>query len=170
MLGALAIVAYPLLRSQGELSPEAAGADPALEDLLSQRDSAYAGIKELEFEHELGNLSQSDFQALREDYLRKAAKILEELETAASSPRRPAPARATSPEDEIEAAVQRMRQRRPTAALATCPLCREAVAADDQFCANCGAALSRFCSGCGEPREPADRFCRSCGRPAEARQ
>ena len=85
MAVALSVVAYPLLRPEsGRALRFAAPAGP-LEDLLSRRDAAYAGIKELEFEHELGNLSREDFQALRDEYRFKAARLLQEIESAAQA-------------------------------------------------------------------------------------
>ena len=164
---AVAAVTYPILwpkadRSGGPLIP----AGP-LEDLLSQRDATYAGIRELEFEHELGNLSQDDYQVLRDEYRRKAAGLLKEIEETSLA----APDTAASPDAELQTAVNRLRERRgeSSAPLSRCPLCRERVAAGDNHCVNCGAALARFCSGCGEAREPGDRFCRFCGSAQEAR-
>ncbi|MEW6221331.1 MAG: SPFH domain-containing protein [Thermodesulfobacteriota bacterium] len=67
------------------------------------------------------------------------------------------------------------------AAAATCPDCRQAVAASDRFCPHCGHQLvivqqcrgcgknlpanARFCSRCGQPvdQKPAARVCRGCG-------
>lgn len=170
MLIALAVVAYPLLRPVSEPSAQATDADMALEELLSQRDATYAAIKELEFEHQLGNLSAQDYQELREQYRRKAARLLQQIESSVQAGPAPAVAApATSPEDEIEAAVRRLRQRQQRAAVArACPLCGETVAANDRYCGNCGATMARFCPGCGEAREPGDRFCRMCGTPLEA--
>ena len=170
MAVALSVVVYPLLRPEsGRALRFAAPAGP-LEDLLSRRDAAYAGIKELEFEHELGNLSREDFQALRDEYRFKAARLLQEIESAAQARDHDAAAAGpASASDEIEHAVRRLRERRgqPTAHKA-CPLCREAVSPGDRYCPSCGAMLSRFCAVCGEAREPGHRFCRYCGAPAEA--
>jgi hypothetical protein len=167
MVLAVAFVTYPLLWPQPESPGGSLGPAGPLDDLLSQRDATYAGIREIEFEHELGNLSQLDYQLLREEYRRKAAGLLQEIDKTASA----APAPAISPDVELESAVKRLRERRgkATSSLSRCPLCREPVAAGDNHCTNCGAALARFCVGCGEAREPDDRFCRFCGRTQEAR-
>ncbi len=164
MAAVLGVIAYPLLKPQLQPSARTSAGDAVLEDLLSQRNAAYEGIKELEFERDLGNLSAADYEALREEYRKKAARILIEIEETARKAPDAAVAVETSPEDEIEQAVRRMRQHRtqPRAGQ-SCPLCHEEVTADDRFCSNCGAILSRFCSNCGDPREPGDRFCRSCG-------
>ncbi len=175
MVTALGVVAYPLLKPQAELATEGPDLAQPLEGLLSERDAAYGAIKELEFERELGNLSEVDYLELRDEYRRKAARILEELdEKAAELPAEPeVPPARLSAEDEIELAIQRLRERgarnaRPPAAR-DCPLCGEATEDDGVFCANCGADLSRFCPGCGNQRQPGDRFCRTCGTLMEAK-
>ena len=162
----LAYVGQPLLRPQ--FAARATGAAP-MEDHESRRDAAYAGIKELEFEHELGNLSDEDFQDLRDDYRHKAARVLVEMEAAASSATIASVEPELSPADEIEQAVMRLRQQRhQSGERKACPLCLESIDPDDRYCPNCGAALSRFCTECGEAREPADRFCRYCGALTKA--
>ena len=75
-----ALVGYPLLRpghGEGELvSTDRRGA----EGLLARRDEVYAAIEELEFEFQLGNLSQRDYEELRARYQQHAEDILRELE------------------------------------------------------------------------------------------
>ena len=161
MLAAIAVVAWPLLNSakapaaaDGELSPE-------LEELTGQRDTAYRAIKELEFEHQLGNLSQQDYQALRERYRTEAAGILRQLE------------RARRPEKEA-VAVLAGSQAQPKAApphvpamTRTCHACGNSAPADDCFCRRCGAALERICPACHAPRPSSDEFCGACGTRLE---
>jgi len=161
MLAAIAVVAWPLLNSaktpavaDGELGPE-------LEELAGQRDTAYRAIKELEFEHQLGNLSQQDYQALRERYRTEAAGILRQLE------------RARRPEKETVAVPAGSRAQSkaapapaPTTAR-TCRACGNSVPADDRFCWHCGAALERICPACHAPRPPSDVFCGACSAPLE---
>ncbi|WP_459194937.1 zinc ribbon domain-containing protein [Halosimplex sp. J119] len=57
----------------------------------------------------------------------------------------------------------------------SCPGCGEAVAADDNFCANCGADVSDLepgpltaCPSCDADVEPEDNFCASCGEDLDA--
>ncbi len=44
------------------------------------RDAAYVAIKDLEFEHELGNLSEEDYRELRAEYVERAARALQALD------------------------------------------------------------------------------------------
>jgi hypothetical protein len=133
------------------------------DDLLAQRDSAYAAIKELEFEYHLGNLSQRDYEDLRARYRQRAADILRRLDAAereAAAARKKArvaaPSRNGGAADEIERAVALLRQqredktprsaasgvsRRRRAGGATCPSCHSRVQATDRFCGRCGASL-----------------------------
>jgi hypothetical protein len=73
-------VGYPLLRP-GRGRGDLVSADHReAEDLLAERDEAYAAIKELEFEFHLGNLSRRDYEELRARYRQRAEDILRELE------------------------------------------------------------------------------------------
>src|SRR3972149_706212 len=92
------------------------------EDLVSQRDTTYQALKELEFEYNLGNLSDADYADLRERSRPRAAGVLQRLDTATGHIASEAP---------------------PPAALAgspgtTCPSCREAPVGGDAYCGRCG--------------------------------
>ncbi len=161
---AVGYVAQPLL-VKAPAAVRVARTSRVAEDLVAQRDAAYAGIKELEFEYELGNLSEADYQALRDEYRHRAAGVLRAIE---ALPEEQAGERDSddSIDEQIERSVGRLR-RQP--ALGNCPLCREVVAVGDRFCAECGALLSRFCSACGESLEPGSHFCRYCGSAVGSR-
>jgi hypothetical protein len=159
-----ALVSYPLLRpgrSRGDLI---ATNHRGAEDLLAQRDAAYAAIKELEFEFHLGNLSQGDYEDLRARYRQRAADILRRLDAAereAAAAHKKArgakPSRDGGAAEEIERAVALLRQqregktpatsvgrasRRGRAARARCSSCNGSVQPGDRFCGHCGARLS----------------------------
>ena len=155
-MAAFALVGYPLLRPRrgegGFLSTNHRGT----EDLLAQRDAAYAAIKELEFEFHLGNLSQQDYDDLRARYRQRAADILRRLDAAeqeapgraavgpaaASEKSRVAgPSRDGGAAEEIERAVALLRQQLDGNALLICPACHNRVQPDDRFCGRCGAPL-----------------------------
>ena len=145
---AFALVGYPLLRprrgEEGFLSTNHRGT----EDLLAQRDAAYAAIKELEFEFHLGNLSQQDYDDLRARYRQRAADILRRLdaaeqEAAAASEKSDVggPSRDGGGAEEIERAVALLRQKLDGNAPLICPACHNRVQPDDRFCGRCGAPL-----------------------------
>jgi hypothetical protein len=73
-------VAGPLLRPARE--GEDAGASPAEEErlrLLEERDRALAALKELEFDHRTGKISDEDYRALLGPLRREAAETLRRL-------------------------------------------------------------------------------------------
>jgi len=132
-------VAAPL--GGGLLAARRAGRDAAeAERLEHERALAMQGLRELEFDREMGKLSEADYAALREGLMARAlgasaalerlhAAIASAPETAAARPRlvKSAPAAGAAP-----AAASRIR---------FCPQCGVEVAAG-KFCSECGAPLS----------------------------
>ena len=157
---AAAVVSRPIFTGVRTVQPE--GDAPPWDDLAGQRDAAYRAVKELEYEYQLGNLSDSDYRELRDRYRTRAAAILQELDTALKNapgsavpgdgaPSSPAPARTNA------------------RAAAMCTYCDRPIGPADAYCWNCGASVGVRCRACGSPLEVADRFCAACGtRLAEA--
>jgi hypothetical protein len=50
------------------------------EHLLSEKESLYAAIKELDFDHEMGKLSDEDYKQLKNEYTEKAVTVLKALD------------------------------------------------------------------------------------------
>jgi hypothetical protein len=48
--------------------------------LLSEKESLYAAIKELDFDHEMGKLSDGDYKQLKNEYTEKAVVVLKALD------------------------------------------------------------------------------------------
>jgi cytochrome c-type biogenesis protein CcmH/NrfG len=93
-LPALAIVLWPLLRGgigRAAASPETL--DRRLE-LAEEKASTYRALKELDFDHEAGSLSDDDFQALRDRYEGRAAELITALDVLGEAAPRPAVERA----------------------------------------------------------------------------
>lgn len=72
-------VARPLLRSGREETPAAGPAEDARLRLLEDRDRALAALKELEFDHRTGKVSDEDYRALVGPLRREAAEALRAL-------------------------------------------------------------------------------------------
>ncbi|MDE2059207.1 MAG: hypothetical protein KGL31_09200 [candidate division NC10 bacterium] len=51
-----------------------------LQELLAEKDTVYAAIKELEFDHQAGNLSLEDYEQARHSYELRAIAILQEID------------------------------------------------------------------------------------------
>jgi cytochrome c-type biogenesis protein CcmI len=75
---ALLPVLIPFSRSSEESPPELE--QTALQELLAEKQTVYAAIKELEFDHQAGNLSLEDYEQARHDYELRAIAILEEVD------------------------------------------------------------------------------------------
>jgi hypothetical protein len=78
-LAVLATVVQPLLQPRGEaLAGRDAGAEARLA-AVEERDRAVAALKELEFDHRAGVVSDDDYRALVGPLRRKAATAIGEL-------------------------------------------------------------------------------------------
>jgi len=90
---ALAIVLWPLLggRAATASSPARASDDRWLE-LEEEKSALYRALRELEFDHDAGHLSDPDFQSLRERYESRAGVLITELDALGPEPPRRAPA------------------------------------------------------------------------------
>jgi type II secretory pathway component PulM len=91
---AFAFVARPLI--QRRRPADVAGSD--LAELLSERDLALEDLRDLDFDHDLGNLSEADHQELREQSKRRAVAVLKQLQ-----------AESGRVDEEIEQAVAALR-------------------------------------------------------------
>src|SRR3972149_1140202 len=111
------------------------------DDLVSQRDTTYQALKELEFEYNLGNLSDADYADLRERYRTQAAGVLQKLDAATAD---------IGPEEAPPAVVA-------GAPGLACP-------------ARPGARRGARCRDCGEPVLEEDRFCPACGQRLEVEE
>ena len=104
VLPALAIVLWPLFRGRGAdpgLTADRPRDDRRLE-LEEEKTALYRALRELEFDHEAGHLSDADYEGLRERYETRAAALITDLDALgpAPAPRQTpaaAPAEATPP-------------------------------------------------------------------------
>lgn len=144
-------IARPLRQNRQSNSAES-----DLDALVSQRESLYIQIRELDFDHATGKVSDTDHGPLRERLVRQAADVLRQLDApqqpvldddaieAEIAARRkhkpatePAPADSDPSEAELEAEMERRISR-----ISACPNCGKPVAHDDTFCAKCGTRLN----------------------------
>jgi tetratricopeptide (TPR) repeat protein len=81
-LPALAVALWPAFRAARVKAPPGAATaaeDPGVE-LDEEKAAIYRALKELEFDHEAGHLSDDDYRALRDRYENRAAQILTALD------------------------------------------------------------------------------------------
>ena len=120
--------------------------------LLEARNTIYAEIRELDFDHETGKVSDEDHTRQRAELMRAGVEVLMQLDHLEAE----APA-----EDALEDAIATMRRHKvdlatrndtepgtsrfqeETAANSnlTCPVCDTPYRPGDTFCSHCGAAL-----------------------------
>jgi rubrerythrin len=142
--GAFYLVALPILQHarQGSSPPSLTSEQERLEDLFANRDTAFQALRELNFDHRVGKITDEDFVAFEAHLKRNAAgtlRALDEWEGEADS----------DFNQVIERAVQARKQR----------LISETVAGGSD------EAGAWVCSRCGKPAFAADRFCGGCGEP-----
>jgi len=162
---ALLAVAYPILLKAPDAKPATTSAE-SLDELLGQRDAAMQALRELNFDHRVGKISDEDFAVFDASLKHEAAetlRALDEWEAQADA--------------EIDQAMEdeiTTRRSQLIAGARTCPSCGHPAADEDKFCAICGAALAEaqavlpaeepVCSKCGRRVDPGDRFCAGCGQ------
>jgi tetratricopeptide (TPR) repeat protein len=97
-LPALAIVLWPVLRRRADgATPEAERPrDDRRLELEEEKSALYRALRELQFDHEAGHLSDPDYEGLRERYETRAAALITELDALGPAPRKPAVAEAAS--------------------------------------------------------------------------
>jgi tetratricopeptide (TPR) repeat protein len=96
-LPAVAIVLWPLLRGRAGRMAATSGAEPDRRlELAEEKAATYRALRELDFDHEAGSLSDDDFQALRDRYEGRAAQLITALDAIGEAAPRP-PAKRPAP-------------------------------------------------------------------------
>lgn len=106
-LGVLAYMISPMLDRSVRRPGIARSARSRRDDLLKKKDFIYSSIRELNIDYNMGKLAAEDHDALRQEYMKEASDVLDELDRTAVSD--------LPVEEQIEKAVREMRQRRDPA-------------------------------------------------------
>ena len=150
----VAFVLYPVFVS------EPAGFDGSpldarelqLSDLMEKKGRLLEAIKDLEFEHEAGKVSDADFDHARKDYFSQVAGVLEQVEALAPAEPRKQKKKGKTREPETTAESARK-----------CSQCGHDNPDKARFCMQCGQAFAPSCGKCGETLPETARFCMACG-------
>lgn len=125
VIAAIGYVAAPLF--SGIPAGESNGSQPVTaserERWERQKLEAYAAIKEVEFDHQMGKLSEADFAAIRDKYAAQALEAIAALDAASAAP--------------LRQALTGRRTRR----IAYCASCGVSLPARAKFCPACGRSL-----------------------------
>jgi hypothetical protein len=146
-------------------------ADPAASDrpaeaLAERQEAVLAALRDLDFDHEVGKVTEEDYNGQRQALLVEAASVITQLDGGRAS--------EADLEQQIEAQILTLRralqrdQRQEKGHQAplpgdTCPTCHRPARPGDLYCAGCGTRLASACPACGEAVQPADFYCASCG-------
>jgi len=134
LLGFVLYVGYPLLASQQQV--QALSADARSRQLQERKEQLYAAIKELEFDQDLGKLSDEDYQHLRRQLETQALTVIQQLdEMDGRTDLQPL-------QDRIEREVLSLRRTRPADPGIRCPSCGTEKRPEDLFCPRCGTPLA----------------------------
>jgi zinc-ribbon domain len=103
--------------------------------LLERKNELLGALKEIEFEYQLGKLSEEDYNNLKNDYEMNALSVLKELDHKDNG---------NSEMEDIESEIREFRSKM-----------KPGLGQENNlnYCSNCGAKLSnefKFCSNCGK--------------------
>ena len=146
-LAAMAYVVWPLVSARVEPYHDE---DDRLTELINRKDAVLVAIKELEFDHQVGKISEEDYQRFDARLRRQAVGYMQQLENLAPQ--------VASLDDLLEAEIAR--QRRTLNGKAA-----HAVVTPEQAELPPTVAVSNFCTNCGRPLAPGHKFCGHCGTP-----
>ena len=176
-VGALAFVVWPLLKpGPAPVMVE----DDRLTELLGRKDAVLKAIKDLEFDYQVGKLSEEDFQLYDQRLRRQAVALLQQIEQVAPQ--------SADLDTAMEAEIAQRRRVLDSARAAGKPVVAAgaAVAASVPVAATAPAAalaiagaapggngavsggVPRFCTNCGSRLEAHHKFCANCGTPVSA--
>ena len=123
-LAASAFIVYPLLKARAGSKPDFDSNHRAT-DLEERKDNIYAAIKEIEFDFEMGKLSEEDFHTLRQQYKNDAIELLKEID-------KTRPVQTSTP----------VKKSAKTKSAGFCWNCGAPLRKEDKFCSGCGTNLA----------------------------
>lgn len=157
-LAAAAYVVWPLVRPE---PPPVVVEDDRLADLIARKDAVLAAIKDLEFDYQVGKLSDEDYERFNQRLRRQAIGLIQQIEQEAPE--------SANLDAQLEAEIARQRKTRTTAAVpqAAAPV---AAAASALVAASPAVAVAEthYCTQCGQPVAATHKFCAHCGTPVAA--
>jgi len=171
VLMSLAVVVallYPLLAPRSRYRRVSRGPSE-IDALLRRKANLYANMKDLEFEYQMGKLSQPDYERLRDEDRAEAARLLHEIEALEDRDdvdaiiEREIAARADAPAASARPAAGDAPREAATTPVRAAPAGRPAAVAASATAAATAPRPAAFCSACGARVRAGDRFCSACG-------
>lgn len=162
LLAVLAAVVQPVL-TRRHAWRRATGVNRRRVELTERKEQLYASLKELEFDHSLGKMTEEDFETVRHGLEAEAVTVLRDLDALEQDAKTAA---ATAADDgESDAARQRIeadiaRRRSAPPPVSPSPTGEPAPASEPAS----ETTPHAFCHACGQRRTPEHRFCPHCGQ------
>lgn len=129
-VGCAALVIWPLVsRDRGVSTVQER--DLVADELAEEKEKLLVALKEIEFDHHTGKLSDEDFHKLDSDYRTRALETLRRLEGLGL-------VSESDPLAIVEADVRRALQGRTPSGPPSCLGCGERLTSASRFCSNCG--------------------------------
>lgn len=145
--GVALFVAAPLASGLGRRRSKSAR-EAGLERLAHERGLAVQGLRELEFDREMGKLSDADYDALKRALENRALKAMQESDQLRDELRKsslsiaptPAPEAIKRPAEQPPPVLVLRPETRPPN-IHFCPQCGTRTLTEARFCAECGTAI-----------------------------
>jgi predicted RNA-binding Zn-ribbon protein involved in translation (DUF1610 family) len=150
LVAVVPFVINPLLK--GKLKETVAVANEVLDTPGDRHTELLMALRDLEFDHQIGKISEEDYTGLRLTLLAQAATALEAQEK-----------QDAELDARLEQAIRLRREKQ--SASRVCSQCGVTLDASDRFCRACGKQVEFTCPNCGGMLQPNDSFCNSCGIP-----
>jgi hypothetical protein len=131
-----AYIGMPILTKSGKA---VTFEDRQLSELQAQRDRILNRVQELDMDYTMGKILEGDYKTERKGLMHKGAEVLKVIDTLVGTS--PSQVVHKVPDDEIEAAVARLRGKSSALTAGYCPSCGAEVQHDDAFCTRCGTSL-----------------------------
>ncbi|MEX1020851.1 MAG: zinc-ribbon domain-containing protein [Litorilinea sp.] len=146
--------------------------DSRLTELLVRKDILLRGIKDLEFDRQMGKISDADYARFSARLRRQAIGVMQQIDKVAPD--------GVAHDGELEAEIARLRKVQPTAhdahsapgesaaqaqPLESDPLPGSATVSALPTASNGDADRPRFCTQCGTRVAAGHKFCAECGTP-----
>lgn len=148
--------------------------------LLSEKKTLLRAIKDIQFEREVGKISDEDFARLDRAYRRRAKEVLrlldqdlgeylteaERLVADAMGESEDKTKRRKKAKAKAKAKGRRKKKPAPKKAQLECPSCGAKNDLDAVFCKECATRLAPVeCPSCGAENDPDAKFCKECATP-----
>ncbi|MFQ5631185.1 MAG: zinc ribbon domain-containing protein [bacterium] len=134
ILASLAYITQPYFQKQPAVPKTKKAQSKRRIDLQAQRDTVLASIKDLEFDREMGKVSEEDYLQMNDQFRREAVSILQQID---QSNGRPGAHKKRKRDRHI------VRQQKNAKGGHSCMHCGAEIDQQDRFCSNCGGKAGK---------------------------